>query len=173
MAFLSIFTRAPGGAERRGESWPSCGSGRRRFSFCEILFDLVDGGGGRGGCELGGRLRQHDDRNRFFMTNVSASVGSVTKPAGLDKSQGIITGGYLIVHNYPPRWSGAPSHDPLGNRSDAKSSHGCWFTGLLRRQAEARGFPRSVKDDAISERLQVPLTVSQCCMPDDQCQNGL
>jgi hypothetical protein len=58
----------------------------------------------------------------FFMTNVSASVGSVMKPAGLDKSQGIITGGYLIVRNYPPRWSGAPSHDPLGNRSDAKSS---------------------------------------------------
>jgi branched-chain amino acid transport system substrate-binding protein len=31
----------------------------------------------------------------LFLTNVSASVGSVLKPAGLDKSQGIITAGYL------------------------------------------------------------------------------
>ncbi len=31
----------------------------------------------------------------FFMTNVSASVGAVMKPAGFDKAQGIITGGYL------------------------------------------------------------------------------
>lgn len=31
----------------------------------------------------------------FFMTNVSASVGSVIKPAGFEKAQGIITAGYL------------------------------------------------------------------------------
>ena len=31
----------------------------------------------------------------FFMTNVSVSVGSVMKPAGFDKAQGTIAGGYL------------------------------------------------------------------------------
>ncbi len=39
----------------------------------------------------------------FFMTNVSASVGSVMKPAGFDKSQGIITAGYLKDPN-DPQW---------------------------------------------------------------------
>ena len=35
-AFLLFlrFMRARGGAERRGESWPSCGSASRRFLFC-------------------------------------------------------------------------------------------------------------------------------------------
>ena len=39
----------------------------------------------------------------FFITNVSASVGSVMKPAGFDKAQGIITGGYLKDPN-DPQW---------------------------------------------------------------------
>jgi branched-chain amino acid transport system substrate-binding protein len=39
----------------------------------------------------------------FFLTNVSASVGSVMKPAGYDKSQGIITAGYLKDPN-DPQW---------------------------------------------------------------------
>ncbi len=45
----------------------------------------------------------------FFMTNVSASVGSVMKPAGLDKSQGIITGGYLKDPN-DPQWQSSTEY---------------------------------------------------------------
>ena len=39
----------------------------------------------------------------FFLTNVSASVGSVMKPAGLEKAVGIITAGYLKDPN-DPQW---------------------------------------------------------------------
>jgi len=39
----------------------------------------------------------------FFMTNVSISVGSVIKPAGFDKAQGIISAGYLKDPN-DPQW---------------------------------------------------------------------
>ena len=31
------------------------------------------------------------------MTNVSASVGAVLKPAGLDNSRGILSAGYLLL----------------------------------------------------------------------------
>jgi len=65
--------RARGGAERRGESGPSFGPGRRRF-----LFYLIDGGerwraaSVAAALELGGRLRQHPDRSSTDM------VGSET-----------------------------------------------------------------------------------------------
>ena len=39
----------------------------------------------------------------FFLTNVSASVGSVMKPAGFKKAAGIITAGYLKDPN-DPQW---------------------------------------------------------------------
>jgi branched-chain amino acid transport system substrate-binding protein len=39
----------------------------------------------------------------FFLTNVSASVGSVMKPAGFEKAAGIITAGYLKDPN-DPQW---------------------------------------------------------------------
>ncbi len=39
----------------------------------------------------------------FFLTNVSASVGSVIKPAGFEKAAGIITAGYLKDPN-DPQW---------------------------------------------------------------------
>ena len=45
----------------------------------------------------------------FFMTNVSASVGSVMKPAGFDKAQGIITGGYLKDPN-DPQWQNSTEY---------------------------------------------------------------
>jgi len=45
----------------------------------------------------------------FFMTNVSASVGSVMKPAGLEKAQGIITGGYLKDPN-DPQWQNSAQY---------------------------------------------------------------
>ncbi len=45
----------------------------------------------------------------FFMTNVSASVKSVMQPAGLDKSQGIITAGYLKDPN-DPQWQNSADY---------------------------------------------------------------
>ena len=45
----------------------------------------------------------------FFMTNVSASVKSVMQPAGLDKSQGIITAGYLKDPN-DPQWQNSAEY---------------------------------------------------------------
>jgi len=45
----------------------------------------------------------------FFMTNVSASVGAVMKPAGFDKAQGIITGGYLKDPN-DPQWQSSAEY---------------------------------------------------------------
>jgi len=45
----------------------------------------------------------------FFVTNVSASVGSVMKPAGFDKAQGIITAGYLKDPN-DPQWQNSPEY---------------------------------------------------------------
>ena len=69
----------------------------------------------------------------FFMTNVSASVGSVMKPAGLDKSQGIITGGYLKDPNDPQWQSSAEYKDwlafmkkyyPAGSLADVNNVYG-------------------------------------------------
>jgi branched-chain amino acid transport system substrate-binding protein len=45
----------------------------------------------------------------FFLTNVSASVGAVLKPAGFDKSQGIITAGYLKDPN-DPQWQASAEY---------------------------------------------------------------
>ena len=45
----------------------------------------------------------------FFITNVSASVGSVMKPAGFEKAQGIITGGYLKDPN-DPQWQSSAEY---------------------------------------------------------------
>jgi branched-chain amino acid transport system substrate-binding protein len=45
----------------------------------------------------------------FFMTNVSASVKAVMQPAGLDKSQGIITAGYLKDPN-DPQWQNSAEY---------------------------------------------------------------
>jgi branched-chain amino acid transport system substrate-binding protein len=45
----------------------------------------------------------------FFLTNVSASVKSVMQPAGLDKSQGIITAGYLKDPN-DPQWQSSAEY---------------------------------------------------------------
>ena len=56
----------PSGAAKSGLSF---GPGRCR-SFCEILFDVIDGGerwraaAVAAASELGGTLRQHGDRNR-------------------------------------------------------------------------------------------------------------
>jgi branched-chain amino acid transport system substrate-binding protein len=45
----------------------------------------------------------------FFLTNVSASVKAVMQPAGLDKSQGIITAGYLKDPN-DPQWQNSAEY---------------------------------------------------------------
>jgi len=45
----------------------------------------------------------------FFITNVSASVKAVMQPAGFDKSQGIITAGYLKDPN-DPQWQNSPEY---------------------------------------------------------------
>ena len=45
----------------------------------------------------------------FFMTNVSASVKAVMQPAGFDKSQGIITAGYLKDPN-DPQWQNSAEY---------------------------------------------------------------
>jgi branched-chain amino acid transport system substrate-binding protein len=45
----------------------------------------------------------------FFITNVSASVGSVMKPAGFDKAAGIITSGYLKDPN-DPQWQNSTEY---------------------------------------------------------------
>lgn len=45
----------------------------------------------------------------FFITNVSASVKAVMQPAGLDKSQGIITAGYLKDPN-DPQWQNSTEY---------------------------------------------------------------
>jgi len=45
----------------------------------------------------------------FFITNVSASVKSVMQPAGFDKSQGIITAGYLKDPN-DAQWQNSPEY---------------------------------------------------------------
>ncbi len=45
----------------------------------------------------------------FFITNVSASVKAVMQPAGFDKSQGIITAGYLKDPN-DPQWQNSAEY---------------------------------------------------------------
>jgi len=45
----------------------------------------------------------------FFMTNVAASVKAVMQPAGFDKSQGIITAGYLKDPN-DPQWQNSTEY---------------------------------------------------------------
>jgi branched-chain amino acid transport system substrate-binding protein len=69
----------------------------------------------------------------FFMTNVSASVGSVMKPAGFDKSQGIITAGYLKDPNDPQWQNGAEyqawlefmkKYYPAGTLADVNNVYG-------------------------------------------------
>ncbi len=45
----------------------------------------------------------------FFITNVSASVKAVMQPAGIDKSQGIITAGYLKDPN-DPQWQNSTEY---------------------------------------------------------------
>jgi len=45
----------------------------------------------------------------FFITNVSASVKVVMQPAGIDKSQGIITAGYLKDPN-DPQWQNSTEY---------------------------------------------------------------
>jgi branched-chain amino acid transport system substrate-binding protein len=69
----------------------------------------------------------------FFMTNVSVSVGSVMKPAGFDKAQGIITGGYLKDPN-DPQWQNSTEYKdwlewmkkyyPGGNLADVNNIYG-------------------------------------------------
>ncbi len=62
-------------------------------------------------------IRKVDDigwKPAFFITNVSASVGAVMKPAGFDKSQGIITAGYLKDPNDPQWQNSAEYKDWLG-----------------------------------------------------------
>ena len=69
----------------------------------------------------------------FFMTNVSVSVGSVMKPAGFDKAQGIITGGYLKDPN-DPQWQNSTEYKdwlewmkkyyPVGNLADVNNIYG-------------------------------------------------
>ncbi|MDR3422030.1 MAG: ABC transporter substrate-binding protein [Xanthobacteraceae bacterium] len=69
----------------------------------------------------------------FFMTNVSVSVGSVMKPAGFDKAQGIITGGYLKDPN-DPQWQNSAEYKdwlewmkkyyPAGNLADVNNVYG-------------------------------------------------
>jgi branched-chain amino acid transport system substrate-binding protein len=69
----------------------------------------------------------------FFMTNVSVSVGSVIKPAGFDKAQGIITAGYLKDPN-DPQWQNSSEYKdwlewmkkyyPAGNLADVNNIYG-------------------------------------------------
>jgi len=69
----------------------------------------------------------------FFMTNVSVSVGSVMKPAGFDKAQGIISGGYLKDPN-DPQWQNSTEYKdwlewmkkyyPGGNLADVNNIYG-------------------------------------------------
>ena len=69
----------------------------------------------------------------FFMTNVSVSVGSVIKPAGFDKAQGIISGGYLKDPN-DPQWQNSTEYKdwlewmkkyyPGGNLADVNNIYG-------------------------------------------------
>ena len=72
-------------------------------------------------------------RPNFFMTNVSVSVGSVMKPAGFDKAQGIISGGYLKDPN-DPQWQNSTEYKdwlewmkkyyPGGNLADVNNIYG-------------------------------------------------
>jgi branched-chain amino acid transport system substrate-binding protein len=43
-----------------------------------------------------------------FLTNVSISVGAVMQPAGLEKSVGIISAGY-VKDPTDPQWQGTPN----------------------------------------------------------------
>jgi branched-chain amino acid transport system substrate-binding protein len=45
-----------------------------------------------------------------FLTNVSISVGAVMQPAGLEKSVGIISAGYLKDPT-DPQWQGTPEYN--------------------------------------------------------------
>jgi branched-chain amino acid transport system substrate-binding protein len=69
----------------------------------------------------------------FFITNVSVSLKAVLQPAGLDKSQGIITAGYLKDPNDPQWQSTAEYKDWLewmkkyyaaGNLADVNNVYG-------------------------------------------------
>jgi branched-chain amino acid transport system substrate-binding protein len=69
----------------------------------------------------------------FFITNVSVSLKAVMQPAGLDKSQGIITAGYLKDPNDPQWQSTAEYKDWLewmkkyyqaGNLADVNNVYG-------------------------------------------------
>ncbi len=68
-----------------------------------------------------------------YLTNVSASVSSVLKPAGFDASQGIITAAYLKDPT-DPQWATSPDfiewkawmakYHPTGNPSDSFNAYG-------------------------------------------------
>ena len=61
-----------------------------------------------------------------YLNNVSASVGTVMKPAGFDDSQGIITASYLKDPT-DPQWAKIAGHDGVEGTS---------WTSTIRRQAD-------------------------------------
>ena len=75
-----------------------------------------------------------------FMTNVSSSVGAVMKPAGVDKSVGIISATYGKDPT-DPQWQDAPDmkewlawmkkYNPSGNLTDANNTYGYGVAHLM------------------------------------------
>jgi branched-chain amino acid transport system substrate-binding protein len=105
-----------------------------------------------------------------YLTNVSASVTSVLKPAGFDASQGIITAAYLKDPT-DPQWASSPDfiewkawmakYHPTGNPLDSFNAYGYAVSATmhdcLKRCGDELTRANLMKQAASMKRLVVPM----------------
>ncbi len=105
-----------------------------------------------------------------YLTNVSASVSSVLKPAGFDASQGIITAAYLKDPT-DPQWASAPDflewkawmakYHPTGSLSESFNVYGYAVSATmhdcLKRCGDELTRANLMKQAASMKRLVVPM----------------
>ena len=105
-----------------------------------------------------------------YLTNVSASVSSVLKPAGFDASQGIITAAYLKDPT-DPQWASSPDfvewkawmakYHPTGNPLDSFNAYGYAVSATmhdcLKRCGDELTRANLMKQAASMKRLVVPM----------------
>jgi branched-chain amino acid transport system substrate-binding protein len=105
-----------------------------------------------------------------FLTNVSISVGAVLKPAGLEKSVGIISAGYLKDPT-DAQWQSAPDYqkwitwmkkyNPSANVADANNVSGYAFVYTMAHVLKAAGDNLTrdniMKQAASMHELKVPM----------------
>ncbi len=105
-----------------------------------------------------------------YLTNVSASVSSVLKPAGFDASQGIITAAYLKDPT-DPQWASSPDfiewkawmakYHPTGNPLDSFNAYGYAVSATmhdcLKRCGDELTRANLLKQATSMKRLVVPM----------------